>query len=85
MPKVSEPTDLDLLMNYLADLDAKDPTLWTNKDIDVIIEYQRRARAQREAGVKPKRAKAESVVKLTLADLGFKPKPPAPGKGLRRL
>jgi len=80
-----EQSDLDLLMNYIIDLDAKDPADWTPKDIDIVIEHQRRARASREAGVKVKRPKAEGVVKLTLADLGFKAPKPAPGKGLRRL
>lgn len=77
-------SDLDLLMAHLADLDAKDVTLWTKTDIDAIIEHQRRTRAMREAGIKPKKPAKAGGMKMTLADLGFsKPKPVGPG--LRRL
>ena len=50
-------TDLDDLMARLEALDATDPASWKAKDIDDVIAYQRKARAQREAGVKPKRGK----------------------------
>lgn len=85
---VTEPTppsDLDLLMTHLANLDNTDPGLWTDRDINIVIEYQRRQRGQREAGIKPKRPKAAGTVKLTLSDLGFKAAMPAAGKGMRRV
>lgn len=40
--------DLDLLMSL-------DPLTYTDLDLDRIIAYQRKARAQRESGIKPKR------------------------------
>lgn len=82
------PSDLDILMSHLADLEAKDVTLWQDHDIDAIIEYQRRQRASREAGVKPKKpTRGGGGIKMTLADLGFKKpaKAVVPGTGLRRL
>lgn len=48
-------SDLDNLMERLADLDSKDVGLWNKDDIDAIIAYQRKMRAQRESGVKVSR------------------------------
>lgn len=48
-------TDLDDLMSRLADLDSKAVGLWVKDDIDVVVAYQRRFRAQKEAGVKVSR------------------------------
>lgn len=68
-------TDLDLLMSRLADLDHSDPASWAPGDIDAVIAYQRRVRAQRESGAKPKRgAQPEAPVDLLALGLG-KPKP----------
>ena len=65
-------TDLDDLMQKLAELDAKDVSLWVDKDIDVVIAYQRKFRAQKEAGVKPKKDSSDTPkVKLDLAALGL--------------
>ena len=63
-------TDLDELMN-------KDPLDLTKSDIDSIIAYQRRFRADRESGVKVKRGSDGPKKKLDLAALGLiKPKAP---------
>lgn len=48
-------SDLDDLMARLADLDSKDVGLWVKDDIDDIVAYQRRFRAQKESGVKVSR------------------------------
>lgn len=66
-------TDLDNLMSRLADLDAKDVGLWNKDDIDTIIAYQRKMRAQREAGVKVSRKKNLDVPekKIDLLALGL--------------
>ena len=54
------PTGIDKLMDKLPTLNAEyervidqDPTLHTPKDIDTIIAYHRRNRANAEAGIKP--------------------------------
>jgi hypothetical protein len=66
-------TEIDNLMDRLAELDAKDVGLWTDKDIDDIIAYQRKNRALREAGVKVKKGETGAPKpKLTLASLGIK-------------
>lgn len=59
-------TDLDDLMARLEALDSSDPASWKDKNIDDVIAYYRRNRAQREAGVKPKRGKVEGEPKKTL-------------------
>jgi hypothetical protein len=66
-------TDLDELMN-------KDPLELSEQDIDAIIAYQRKMRAQRESGVKVKKGdSSKPAVKLDLAALGLlKPKAQAP-------
>ncbi len=69
-------TDLDDLMQKLAELDAKDVGLWVDKDIDIVIAYQRKFRAQKEAGVKPKKGTSDAPkAKLDLAALGLIKKP----------
>jgi len=70
-------TDLDDLMQKLAELDAKDVGLWVDKDIDLVIAYQRKFRAQKEAGgVKPKKGDSGAPkAKLDLAALGLIKKP----------
>lgn len=79
------PNELDILMSRLtaADFDEalnKDPLLQTPRDIDVIIAYQRKARANNEAGIKTPKAKKEAgpSVAINLESLGLsKPKPQA--------
>ncbi len=70
-------SDLDDLMQKLAELDAKDVGLWVDKDIDLVIAYQRKFRAQKEAGgVKPKKGASDAPkAKLDLAALGLIKKP----------
>ena len=58
-------TDLDELM-------SKDPLSLSDQDIDEIITYQRKARAQREGGVKPKKGASDAPkAKLDFAALGL--------------
>lgn len=66
-------TDLDNLMERLADLDSKDVGLWNKDDIDAIITYQRKMRAQRESGVKVSRKTKSDVPekKIDLLALGL--------------
>ncbi len=65
-------TDLDDLMQKLAELDAKDVGLWADKDIDIVIAYQRKFRAQKESGVRPKKGDSGAPkAKLDLAALGL--------------
>lgn len=66
-------SDLDNLMLRLAEVEAKDVGLYTKDDIDVIILYQRKMRAQREAGGKVSRkAKADAPEKkIDLLALGL--------------
>lgn len=65
----SEPEiDLDTLM-------SQDPLSLSDQDLDRIIQYQRKMRGLREAGVRTKKPKAEpgSAPKLDLAKLMAKP------------
>lgn len=82
MPNEPSPaqSDLDALM-------SEDPLNLSDQDIDRIILYQRNARANREAGIKPKRQAKTGGMKISLEALGLKqkPKPVVPGQGLRRL
>lgn len=73
-------SDLDALM-------SEDPLNLSDQDIDRIILYQRNARANHEAGIKPKRPARTGGMKISLEALGLKqkPKPVLPGQGLRRL
>ena len=52
---------------------AQDPSLLPPADIDAIIDYERKALAAYDAGVKPKKgSKAVSPdMQLSLTDLGF--------------
>lgn len=63
-------SDLDELMNRLAALDHSDPASWKDKDIDSVIAYQRKVRAQRESGAKPKRGEA-AAAPIDLKALGL--------------
>lgn len=70
------PTDLNVLMSL-------DPLELTRQDRDAIIAYQRKQRAQREAGVRVKKPKAEGPKLDIKALLGTVPKP-ASGSSIRR-
>lgn len=72
----SAPTDLNVLMNL-------DPLELTRQDRNEIIAYQRKNRAQREAGVKVKRVKEGAPAIDIKALLGTVPKP-TPGTSIRR-
>lgn len=63
-------TDLDELMSRLDALDHTDPASWKPRDIDAVIAYQRKVRAARESGAKPKRGAAPEA-KVDLLSLGL--------------
>lgn len=62
--------DVDDLMERLAEVYDKDPTIYTRDDIDIIIAYQRKMRANREGGIKTKKPKAPGQ-KIDLLALGL--------------
>lgn len=62
----AEPFDLDTLM-------AQDPLSLSTQDLDAIIAYQRRMRAQREAGIRTKKPKDAAPSKLDVTSLLAKP------------
>lgn len=62
----SEPFDLDTLM-------AQDPLDLSKQDLDAIIAYQRKLRAQREAGIRTKKPKDSAPSKLDISSLLAKP------------
>ncbi len=60
--------------NEIDDLMRLDPLELSAQDIDAIIAYQRRARAQFDSGVKPKRG--STAPPTSLADIGLIVKAP---------
>lgn len=83
------PTDIDTLMS-LNPLDLSPDDI--SEYLARVIAYQRQSRAQREAGIKPKREKAKGLVKgtdlLKTLGLGQRAEVPksTPGSGgLRRI
>lgn len=58
--------DLDALM-------SEDPLNLSAQDLDRIIAYQRKMRAQREAGVRVKKPKDEAPTKLDISSLLNRP------------
>lgn len=87
----TEPSLAQSDLDYLMSLDAIELLNLTpadiEKHIDGVIAFQRNARANREAGIKPKRQAKTGGMKISLEALGLKqkPKPVVPGQGLRRL
>lgn len=49
------------MANELDELMDKDPLQLSKQDLDAIIAYQRKARANYESGVKPKKGSGEAV------------------------
>lgn len=86
MPTEPLPTDLDHLMS-LNPLDLTPEDL--PEYLERVIAHQRQARANREAGIKPARAKAKGPgIKLDLKAMGLikeQPKSAASATGLRRI
>lgn len=74
-------SDLDELM-------AIDPLELSKQNLDRIIAYQRKQRAQREAGIKPKKPKNEPTPAVSLSELltGLKSTTPQkkPGTTMKR-
>jgi len=80
MSEEDDHNDIDSLM-------AIDPLELTKQDLSRIVAYQRKQRAMREQGVKPKKAKGEvpaavSIENLLMSLPSAKPKPP--GTSIRR-
>lgn len=74
------------MASTLDDLMDKDPLQLTKEDITAIVDYQRKARQNWEAGVKPKK-EAGPKPSVSLADMmkgRLTPKPDAP-KIVRRV
>jgi hypothetical protein len=61
-----DPFDIDTLM-------AQDPLSLSKQDLDRIIAYQRKARVQREQGVRTKKPKTSAPSKLDVTSLLAKP------------
>ena len=69
MPNESQVNTLDEIMD-------RDPLSLSSADLDTIIAYQRKYRANLEAGgPKLKRGQVKPGAKIDLASLGLKPKP----------
>lgn len=101
LPAVPEPefNSVNELMRRVDEINAKDPTELTDRELDVLIAYHRRNRAKKAAGIKPTRAR-NSGTAMPLAELlgnttvtltpspaqAQLPKPAAPANrsGLRR-
>lgn len=60
------------MANEIQEVLEKDPLKLADKDIDVIINYMRKMRAQADAGIKPK--KDDDGKKINLAAIGLKKK-----------
>lgn len=76
--------DLDILMQHVAEINAKTPQDVTDRDLDILIAFHRNNRARRAAGhklAKPEKAKVDVLGLLNMTPA--KPKL-APGS-VRRL
>jgi hypothetical protein len=71
-----EPNDIDELMGL-------DPLELSTQDLDRIIAYQRKMRAQREAGVKVRKPKVEAKPSISIEQM-LAQLPPAPKGGIKR-
>lgn len=72
----------DAPTNTLDELMDKDPLLLTNEDLDSIILFHRKKRAERETGGAGRRATKDTGSSIKLADLVSKMKENAPNAGL---
>jgi predicted nucleotidyltransferase len=70
------PTDLDILMSHVHEINAKTVAEVTDRDIDILVAYHRHNRARRLAGYKP--AKVEKPKIDVLGLLNIKPSAPVP-------
>ncbi len=78
MSDESVPTDLNVLMSL-------DPLDLTQQDLDQIIAYQRKQRANREVGVKTRKSKGDGPTLDIKSLLGQMAKPaPAASSTIRR-
>jgi hypothetical protein len=83
MTEPSAPTDLDILMSRISEINAKTPPL-SNSDLEALVTYYRRQRARRAVGEKP--TKPSTGPKLDLdAILNLPSAKPQAKLGLRRI
>lgn len=83
------PEDLDLFMSWVnEDLTGRlsiEPGTKGRKNLDRIIAEQRKYRAQREQGIKPKKPRFEAPPSASLEQLlGSMPKPAPTGPAMKR-
>lgn len=71
----TEPNTIDELMSRI-DLTISEGGIPGKADIDAVIAYQRKQRANAEAGVKPKRGSNEKSSAISLDQLGIVPSTP---------
>jgi hypothetical protein len=77
MTEDESPTDINVLMSL-------DPNELTHRDLDQIIAYERKQRAQRESGARVKKPKGETPQIDIKALLGSVPKPAPSGPTMKR-
>lgn len=80
------PNDIDILMSYIHEINAKPAAEVTDLDIDRLVAYHRHNRARRAAGYKPAKPDKPKVDVLGLLQITPKPKlPPGSSGTVRRL
>lgn len=79
-----EPSDLDILMSYIHEINAKTAAEFTDHDATVLIGYHRHNRARRASGYKPAKIAAPEVDVLKMLGMSAKPKSTSTGP-VRRL
>lgn len=92
VPAPSKPTEEPVDTTSIDRVMRLDPLHMSDKDLDVIIAYYRKARALFETGVKPKRGANAAGEKVDLSGVianltGKKPEAPKPptSSGIRRI
>lgn len=68
------PTDLDILMSHVHEINAKKPTDLTEQDLNILIAYYRNQRARRASGHKIAKPEKPAVDVLGLLNVSTKPK-----------
>mgnify|MGYP007100066318 CR=1 FL=1 len=67
------PSDLDILMSRMEEINSKSATELTPSDIDTVIEYHRAQRARRAAGEKAPKTKTSVDISTIMTKLTAKP------------
>lgn len=68
------PSDLDLLMTRISEINSKSAAEVTDHDIEVLIAYHRHNRSRRASGHKPAKLEKPKVDVLGLLNMAPKPK-----------